>query len=109
MHLPVELRATKSGMKLTFTEALDPASVDIKKLQVKTWSLKRTANYGSNHYDEKSLEVRGAKLSADSKTLSLDIADLQPTWCMEIQFALRSATGEPVQGTIHNTIHAFTD
>lgn len=109
MHLPVELRATKSGMKLTFTESLDPASVDIKKLQVKTWSLKRTANYGSNHYDEKSLEVRGAKLSADSKTLSLDIADLQPTWCMEIQFALRSATGEPVQGTIHNTIHAFTD
>lgn len=109
MHLPVALRATKSGMKLTFTEALDPASVEIKKQHVKTWSLKRTANYGSKHYDEKSLEIRGAKLSADSKTLSLDIADLQPTWCMEIRFALRSATGRPVQGTIHNTIHALAD
>ena len=109
MHLPVGLHATKSGLKLTFTEPLDPASLDVKNLQIKTWSLKRTADYGSKHYDEKPLDVRGAKLSADSKTLTLDVVDLRPTWCMEIKYSLRSTTGAPVQGTIHNTIHELAD
>ena len=109
MHLPVGLHAAKSGLKLTFTEPLDPASLDVKNLQIKTWSLKRTANYGSKHFDEKPLTVRGAKLSADSKTITLDIAELRPTWSMEIVFSLRSATGTPIQGTIHNTIHELAD
>lgn len=109
MHLPVELHAKKSGLKLTFTEALDPKSIDVKNLKIKTWSLKRTANYGSNNFDEKHLEVGSATLSTDSKSLTIDVADLRPTWCMEIKFALRSASGAPVQGTIHNTIHELAD
>lgn len=105
MHLPVGLHATKSGLKLAFTEPLDRTSLDVKNLHVKTWSLKRTANYGSNHYDEKVMEVRGITLSPNSKVISIDIAELRPTWCMEIKYSFRSASGAPVQGTIHNTIH----
>ena len=45
LHLPAELHATKAGLKLIFTEPLDPKSVDAKEISVKTWSLKRTANY----------------------------------------------------------------
>ena len=96
-------------MKLTFTEPLDPASLDVKNLQIKTWSLKRTADYGSKHYDEKSLTVRGAALSADGKTLTVDVAELRPTWCMEIKYSLRSTEGPPVHGVIHNTIHALAE
>lgn len=71
--------------------------------------VKRTADYGSKHYDEKPLEVRAAKSSADAKTITLDVAELRRPWCMEIKFSLRSATGTPVQGTIHNTIHELSD
>ena len=106
MHLPVQLQATQSGLRLTFTEPLDPASLDVKNLHVRTWSLKRTANYGSKHFDEETATIRGATLSADAKTLTIDIANLRPTMCMEIVYSLRSASGAPVQGTIHNTIHA---
>jgi putative heme-binding domain-containing protein len=109
MHLPVGLHATKSGLTLTFTEPLDPASLDLKQLSVRTWSLKRTANYGSKHFDEQTLTVRDATLSADGKTLSLDVIDLRPTWCMEIKYTIRSAAGSVVQGTIHNTIHELAD
>ncbi len=109
MHLPQGLNATTAGLKLTFTEPLDPASLDSKSLQIKTWSLKRTADYGSKHYDEKSLQVRSATLSSDSKTVTLDVTGLRPTWCMEIKYRLRSATGAPVEGTIHNTIHQLGD
>jgi putative heme-binding domain-containing protein len=109
IHLPLELQATKSGLKLRFTEPLDPASLDARNLQIHTWSLQRTANYGSKHYDEKTLQVRGARLEADAKTVVIDVVDLRPTWCMEIRFAFRSATGAPVQGIIHNTIHELAD
>lgn len=68
-----------------------------------------TANYGSDHYDEKALDVRSATLSADTRTLVLEIADLRPTWCMEIEYTLRSADGTSFQGTVHNTIHALAD
>jgi len=109
MHLPIGLHATKRGLKLNFTEPLDPASIDVGKIEIKTWSLKRTANYGSKHFDERTLEVKGAKLADDNKTLLLEIPEIQPTWCMEIKYSLRSATGKPVSGVINNTIHHLAD
>lgn len=109
VHLPVQLQATRSGVRLTFTEPLDPASLDVQSVQVKTWSLQRTANYGSKHINEQPSSVRALQLSNDARTLTIDIADLRPTWCMEIVYALRSADGAPVTGTIHNTIHALGD
>ncbi len=109
MHLPAELHATKSGLKLVFTEPLDAASVKPENIHVKTWGLKRTANYGSQHYDEKSLAIKSVSLSADGKTLTLAIPDLKPTWCMEIGYSLKSTEGLTVDGVIHNTIHQLVE
>ncbi len=106
IHLPIGLQATTSGIKLTFTEPLDPTTVAAGKVQIKTWALQRTAKYGSKHFDEKSLDVRSATLSPDRKTVLLDVPALQPTWCMEIKYEFVSADGTPVLGVIHNTIHA---
>jgi hypothetical protein len=106
-QLPVELHAKKTGLRLKFAEPLDSASIDSRNVQVKTWSLKRTKDYGSKHYDERQLKVRGATLSNDGKTLILEIPEISPTWCMEIKYDLRAADGKPVVGTIHNTIHAL--
>ena len=92
-----------------FTEPLDSRSIDPANIHVKTWSLKRTKNYGSEHYDEKQLTIRGTSLSDDGRTLIIDAAELVPTWCMEIQYAVKSATGIPVAGKIHNTIHQLGD
>ena len=105
-HVPVGLNATTSGLKLTFTEALEEGSAtDTKNYQIKTWSLRRTKNYGSRHYDEKMLSVQSAKLSADGKSVYLNIPDIDKTWSMEIQYELMAADGTPVLQRIHNTIH----
>ncbi len=109
MRLPIALRAKRSGLELDFTEPIDPSSLDLQKLHVKTWALRRSAKYGSDHLDEKELTIRGAKLSADGKTLLLDVADLRETWCMEIRYTLRAVDGATFQGTLHNTIHALGD
>ncbi len=108
-HLPLGLHATQAGLKLTFAEPLDPAALDAQQLQVKTWSLQRTAKYGSKHFDEKTLEVEKATLSEDRRTLTIQVADLQPTWGMEIRYTLRFADGATVPGVIHNTIHSLEE
>ena len=107
-HAPIGLKATKRGMSITFSEPLDPATAnDAARYVVQTWSLKRTANYGSKHYDEKTLKITKATLSADGRTVQLDIPGIQPTWSMSIEYKLTGAGGEPVNGLIHNTIHAL--
>ena len=63
---------------------------------MKVWSLKRTKNYGSKHYDEHELTIRGVKLSGDKKTITLDIPELAPTWCYELKIG-----GHVLHGTIH--------
>lgn len=108
-QLPVELAATKRGLALKFTDSLDPASIDVNDIQVTTWSLQRSANYGSQHYNTQTLKVRAAEVSRDGKVLMLDVQDLAPTMCMEIKYSLKSASGEPVVGKIHNTIHRLRD
>jgi hypothetical protein len=72
---------------------------------VKTWSLKRSAAYGSNHYNERTADVTAVKVSADGKTVTLRIADMRPTWCMEIRYTVKAVDGSLVQGVVHNTVH----
>lgn len=109
IHLPTEVRATRAGIALDFAAPLDPASLDVKNIRIKTWGLKRTAKYGSPHVNETEMTVRRAAPSADGKTITIEIADLQPTWCMEIRYEFRAADGTPVRGVIHNTIHAVAE
>jgi putative heme-binding domain-containing protein len=109
MYLPTELHVSKSRLKLTFTDPLDPESLDVKNMRIKTWSLRRTADYGSKHFDDKTLAIRAATLSTDAKTMTLEVDELQPTWCMEIKYDVRGADGTPVAGVIHNTIHEQAD
>lgn len=109
-HLPISLRAKRNGMQIEFSEPLDPqTAADVKSYAVKTWSLKRTANYGSEHYGERPLKVAAAHLASDGKSLLLEIPEIQATWCMEIKFSLRDSDGNPVRGTIHNTVHQLGD
>jgi hypothetical protein len=110
IFLPVGLHATSQGMQITFTEPVDRVSaVDPSRYAVKTWSLKRSASYGSKHYDEGPLAVSAASLSNDGRTVTLTLPGIRPTWSMEIDYRLEGPKGEPVVGKIHNTIHKLAD
>ncbi|MCO6458638.1 MAG: c-type cytochrome, partial [Pirellulaceae bacterium] len=108
LHVPGQLRARPGSLEIGFTGALDERSAsDPRNYQVQVWSLKRSANYGSDHLNQRLLTVAAARLGSDGRTVTLDLPDLAPTWCMEIKYRLQSDTGQPVVGTIHNTIHAL--
>ena len=92
------------------TDPLDPkAAGDAKNYQVKVWGLERSKNYGSRHVGEKALKVARAAVSADGKTVRLEIPDLAPTWCMEVAYRVKGTDGRAVTGVIHNTIHELPE
>ena len=108
--IPVGLHARKDGIAITFTDRVERKSAsDPKNYGVRTWSLKRTAKYGSEHIGEKPSRITAARVSEDGRTIFLEIPDIRPTWCMEITYAIRGASGELVEGAIDNTIHRLGD
>jgi putative heme-binding domain-containing protein len=107
--LPIGLAAHTVGMTVTFSQTVDRESgSNPDNYLVDTWGLKRTANYGSKRYDEESLPIKSAKLSADGRSVRLEIPDIRPTWCMEISYKLKSETGKTFTGTIQNTVHELS-
>ncbi len=107
--LPVGLAAHTSGMTVTFSQAVDPKSaIDPNNYLVDTWSLKRSANYGSDRYDEKSLVIKSASLLADGRSVTLELPDICPTWCMQISYKLQTHSGQTFTGTIQNTVHQLS-
>ena len=90
-HAPLAIHAMQGAMSVTFSEPIEP-----KDCTMKVWSLKRTKNYGSKHYDEHALPIRSIKLSEDKRTVTLDIPDLAPTQCYELKINDRN-----LHGTIH--------
>lgn len=108
LNLPTELHASRQTLTLRFTDPLDKTEAEKPaNYALKRWSLKRSADYGSKHYNETPVPVESAILDQDRMTVHLKVPDLQPTWCMEIACRLRSANGEMVSRTIHNTIHGL--
>ena len=106
MFVPIGLHARKDGMAITFTDRLDrKAAGDPKNYGARTWALKRTVNYGSEHIDEKPARIAAARVSDDGRTVFLEIPDIRPIWCMEITYAIRGESGQAVEGAIDNTIH----
>ena len=106
VHLPVGLNASIEKIKIKLSGEVDPESAsDISNFAISTWDLKRTANYGSKHYNQKQLEVVDAELLSDNQTIQLVIPDLKPTWGMEINYSVKTKSGEKLQGKIHNSIY----
>jgi hypothetical protein len=104
--LPIELRATQVGMQIGFSEPLGEAtSLSPDNYAVEVWSLKRTKDYGSDHYDQHALEIQDVYLSPDRQQLTLVMPEISPTWCMEIRLSVVTADGRRVERVIHNTVH----
>ena len=105
-HLPVELHVKSGGVEIVFTDPVDAeTAADPENYRIETWDLKRSQRYGSDHYNERELEVAAVEVANDGRRVFLSIPKIAPTWCMEIAYSLRGANGEPFEGVIHNTIH----
>jgi mono/diheme cytochrome c family protein len=79
-RVPLAVHAAVGRLSVTFSDAIATPSCSIK-----VWSLKRSANYGSKHHDERVLPIQSVQLSADKRTVTLTIPELAPTHCYELK------------------------
>ena len=108
------LKINKAGVHLSFTQKLDPkTATDPENYAVRRWNYKRTQTYGSPTFKVSDPEQRGnetvdvtsAKLSADGKTITLDVEDLRPCDQQHIRFRITAADGTQINSEVMHTIH----
>lgn len=104
-YQPIALSTEKGKVTIGFSDALDPNTIsDLSAWEVRAWDLQRTKNYGCKHLNERAWKISKADISADGKTITLEIPELAPTWGMSIKMKLTGSKGEPVEREIHNSI-----
>jgi hypothetical protein len=114
------LKVLKNGVELTFTEPLAADSVaDVQNWSGKRWNYARTSNYGSPEFSLSNdasgkpkrgrdvIDITAAKLSADGKTVTVEIADFQPVMQQTIRWNLKAVDGTAVAQEVMHTIHAL--
>ena len=114
VHLPSALYAAKNGIEISFTSSLEEKSAtDVENYNVEQWNYIWSGHYGSpdvsvnnpGEMKHDKVEVKAVGLSADKKTVFLEIPDLKPCDQMKIKFSIAAADGALVSQEIYNTIH----
>lgn len=112
--LPVALNVHANGIRLTFAQPLDRAiAEDTDRYRIEQWNYHWSGEYGSKRWSvahpkrvgQDRLQIQSAKLLSDGKSVFLQVAGLGPVMQMQINYNLRTKSGEVLQGTIYNTIH----
>ena len=103
--VPTALHAEAGKLRLTFPEPLlRAAATDPGRYKVRTWNIRRSADYGSPHLDERDRSVTAATLAPDGKSVALDVEGFGPTRCYALEWTLTAADGTPVTGVINGTV-----
>lgn len=93
--MPVALQAKKGTYTIEFSDTIPQETT----FSVKAWDLKRTKNYGSNHYNERELSVTKATISENKVTLT--IPDLAVTRGLEIKCTFPDKSTRVIHASIN--------
>jgi hypothetical protein len=114
VYMPVGLHAHANGVAITFATPLDRASAtDAGNYSVLRWTYKWTGEYPSRQYSVENpnkrgydtVEIKGARLSQDGKTVFIEIPDIKPVKQQQIMMHLKAADGREVNWDLYQTIH----
>lgn len=104
-YQPVALSTQKGKVTIGLSDPINPKTItDLSTWEVRAWDLQRTKNYGCKHLNERVLKISKGEISADNKTITLEIPELAPTWGMSIKMKLIGSKGEAIEREIHNSI-----
>ncbi|HYG77064.1 MAG TPA: DUF6797 domain-containing protein [Planctomycetota bacterium] len=115
-NMATSLIATQSGIEITFTDALDPASAtSAENYAVETFNVRRTKNYGSPEYSvaeptrkgRDDLFVEAVTLSEDRKKVTLEIPYMSPATNLIVTAKVKTADGQALKQKIYSTVHTL--
>ncbi|MEO8351436.1 MAG: DUF6797 domain-containing protein [Chthoniobacteraceae bacterium] len=116
VHVPLAIDAHENGLRVTFSDALAPATAnDTGSYDVQRWNYRWAERYGSKDWSvanpkkegRDTLEITSARLSADGHSVFLTVSDLAPVMQMKLRYSLRTASGQNIRGEIDHTIHTL--
>ena len=104
-HLPMDLQKmhlTADGFDLTFTLPLNSDSaLALKHYQLRHYRYHYSHKYGSDQYDQATDSIASIALSADRKTVSIQLAALQEGMVYELTFnGIVSNSGDKLRNTV---------
>jgi hypothetical protein len=137
-RMPLALAATKKGIKLDFTCEIDAMSAaDAGNWNIEVWNYIWSSAYGSpdistletkvaatelgndgklqfskaqmSERKHDPLTVKSATVSADRRSVFLEIPDLRPAMQMQLKYDIKAADGVELRGQVINTIHALAE
>jgi hypothetical protein len=112
-HLPVDFAVRTSGVELRFSEPLDPQIIgELANFSAERWNYFYSGNYYSAEYSvthpkepkHDILRIKSAHLSANGRTLTLEIADMRKSQQLQINLKLRTADGRLIERVIYLTV-----
>ena len=113
LRIPVAYETARDGIVVHFTTELDADfAVDAGNYSMRIWQYLRRASYGSEDYrvlaegtGRDDLAVRSATLSADGRSVFIEIPDILPVQQFHLEMNLRSNDGARMREFVHGTIH----
>lgn len=108
------IKVVKDGIELTFTQPLDrELAEDTESWSGRRWNYIRSEDYGSPEVQvtdptqrgRETVNITGAKLSEDGRTVKLTMQDLRPVMQQTIKFDLDAADGTTIAQELQHTIH----
>ncbi len=113
LRIPVAYETARDGIVVHFTTELDADfAVDAGNYSMRIWQYLRRASYGSEDYrvlgegvGRDALEISSATLSADGRSVFVEIPDILPVQQFHLEMNLRSNDGARMREFVHGTIH----
>ncbi len=108
------IKVISGGVQLTFLQPLDKASAeDLQNWSGKRWNYLRSEDYGSPEFNvtdpkkkgREPINLTAAKLSADGRTVTLQVEDIRQVMQQSIKWDLVARDGTKVSQEIQQTIH----
>jgi mono/diheme cytochrome c family protein len=101
-HMPLQVHARSGSMEVVLSDPLSTSGIGG---QMRTWSLRRSADYGSAVLNDSSLPVT-AVTSPDGLTITVSVPALTtPAQCYSLILRGQDADGKPVERVLHGSIH----
>lgn len=129
LRMPNGIHVNQRGIRLDFTDPLDPATAeDPQSYAVEMWNYSWSEAYGSpeisvrnppppeelaklptSHVTHDPVGVRSAKLSADKRSVFLELEEVRQVMQMKISIDVDAADGAPVRHDVYLSIHKIPD
>ncbi len=91
----LSMKLTSTGFDVTFTQPINPKTIAKEQFNLKRYYYEYHAAYGSKQFDVTPVAVQSVRISADARTVSLDLSDLKAGYIYDLKMGdIQAANGQ---------------